>query len=92
MPINDSIFKDIIFIVSFLAFSVAIGVIIYRLVAGFSWVDSFYNASTILSGTNPVAELTTSSAKILTSFYALYSSAFFIIVIAIIINKIADLV
>lgn len=83
---------DIIFVVGFLLFSVAIGVIIYRLFAGLGWVDSFYNASMILSGAGPVAELTTDCAKILASFYTLYSGVFFLIVVAIFINKAAVLV
>ena len=83
---------DIIFIISFFLFSVAIGIIIYRLAAGLTWVDSFYNASMILSGAGPVAELTTSCSKILAGFYTLYSGVFFLIVIAFLIDKVADTV
>lgn len=84
--------EDIIFIVSFLLFSLAIGIIIYRLAAGFSWVDSLLNASMILSGAGPVDDLVTPCSKILASLYTLYSGVFFLIVVAFFIAKVASLV
>lgn len=92
MAIDGLLDEDIIFIISFLLFSIAIGVIIYRLFAGLGWIDSFYNASMILSGAGPVDDLTTNCAKILASFYTLYSGVFFLIVVAFFINKIANIV
>lgn len=88
---SQALFDDIIFIIGFLLFSVAIGIIIYRLAAGLGWVDSFYNASMILSGAGPVAPLTTPLAKILAGLYTLYSGVFFLIVIAIVLNNVAAL-
>jgi len=37
------------------------------------WVDCLYNASMILGGMGPVAELHTDAGKVFASFYALYS-------------------
>ena len=50
----------------------------YRLLAGFTWVDSLLNASMILGGMGPVGELHGSAAKIFASFYALFSGLVFI--------------
>jgi hypothetical protein len=49
------------------------GMLIYRAAAGMGWVDSFLNASMILSGMGPLGELPNSTAKILAGSYALYS-------------------
>lgn len=81
---------DIGFIIGFLLFSIAVGVIIYRLSVGLGWIDSFYSASMILSGAGPVTTLTTSCSKVLVSFYTLYSGVFFLIVIAFVIDQIAS--
>jgi hypothetical protein len=78
---------EIWFIGSFLLFSIAIGVVIYRLSAGLGWVDSFYNASMILSGAGPIAELVTPCSKILASFYTLYSGIFFVVIIAYVLGR-----
>ena len=92
MSFHDEILaEDVIFIIGFILFSIAIGIIVYRLFAGLGWVDSFYNASMILSGAGPVDILTTPGAKIMASLYTLYSGIFFLILIAVIINRIADL-
>jgi hypothetical protein len=57
-----------------IAGSLAAGVLGYHYFGGLpSWVDSFYNASMILGGMGPVAELKTDGGKIFASLYALYS-------------------
>ena len=54
--------------------SLAIGVLGYHTLGGLeSWVDCLYNASMILGGMGPVAELKTNGGKVFASFYALYS-------------------
>jgi hypothetical protein len=55
-----------------------IGLLGYRLFAGFSWVDSLLNASMILGGMGPVGDLPNDTAKIFASFYALFSGLVFI--------------
>lgn len=55
-------------------FSLAIGVVGYHSFGGIeSWVDCLYNASMILGGMGPVAELKTDAGKVFASAYALYS-------------------
>ncbi|MCC6348874.1 MAG: hypothetical protein IT347_04675 [Candidatus Eisenbacteria bacterium] len=57
-----------------IAFSLLIGVVGYHTLAGIpSWVDCVYNASMILGGMGPVAEIGTEEGKIFASVYALYS-------------------
>lgn len=55
-------------------FSLAIGVVGYHYLGGIeAWVDCLYNASMILGGMGPVAELKTDAGKVFASAYALYS-------------------
>jgi hypothetical protein len=54
--------------------SLTIGILGYHFLAGIeSWVDCLYNASMILGGMGPVADLKTNGGKVFASFYALYS-------------------
>ncbi len=52
----------------------------YRSFANLSWVDSFLNASMILTGMGPVNHLDTNVAKLFAGFYALYSGIAFLTV------------
>jgi len=67
-----------------LAVCLIIGVMGYRYFAGATWIDSFHNASMILSGMGPVIEITSRSGKIFSSLYALFSGIVFITNIGII--------
>ena len=54
--------------------SLAIGVAGYHWIAGIpSWVDCIYNASMILGGMGPVAEMHGDAAKLFASAYAIFS-------------------
>lgn len=55
------------------AISLAIGMIGYRELMGLTWIDSFVNASMILSGMGPLAVPQTASAKLFAGTYALFS-------------------
>jgi hypothetical protein len=55
------------------------GMLIYREAAGMSWVDSFLNASMILSGEGPMGPLDGTAAKILAGLYAIYSGVLLIV-------------
>ncbi len=55
------------------AVSLALGIWGYMYFAQLRFVDAFLNASMILGGMGPVDVLTTDSAKVFASFYALYS-------------------
>ena len=61
-----------------------IGVIGYHVFAEAAWIDSFHNASMILSGMGPVIEIKSNSGKWFSSFYALFSGIVFITNIGII--------
>lgn len=58
--------------------SVLIGMIGYYTLADCTWIDSFHMACLILTGMGPVLEMQTSSAKIFSSLYALYSGVAFL--------------
>jgi hypothetical protein len=73
----------------FMAISLLIGVIGYRHYANLSWVDSFYNASMILTGMGPGNVLTTAGGKVFSSLYALFSGIVFLTTAAIFISPIA---
>ena len=56
-----------------IAGSLGIGILGYRFLEHFNWIDALLNASMILGGMGPVGELKTTAGKIFASFYALYS-------------------
>lgn len=62
-----------------LGFSLGIGILGYRFIAGFNWVDSLLNAAMILASMGPVGTLSSDSAKLFASAYALFSGVVFII-------------
>jgi len=72
-----------------LAVSLGIGVIGYRMLAGLGWVDSLLNASMILGGMGPVNSLTSNSAKIFASLYALFSGIVFLVAAGVLIAPVA---
>jgi hypothetical protein len=59
-----------------------VGIIVYHLCAGLSWVDALLNASMILTGMSPVNEPHTVAGKLFASFYALFSGVVFITAVA----------
>ena len=63
-------------LVLFLALSS--GVLGYHYIAEMDWVDSFLNASMILSGMGVIDELYTDPAKIFAGCYALFSGVTFL--------------
>lgn len=79
------------FLFSFIlvVFSLGIGNIGYDYFGGLPIIDSFYNASMILTGMGPVNEMKTDGAKLFSSFYALYSGIAFLGIFAVIFAPIA---
>jgi len=61
------------------ALSVAVGMVGYHSFAGFTWVDSFLNASMLLGGMGPVGDLPNDTSKIFAAVFALYSGLVFIL-------------
>jgi len=72
-----------LFCMLLIAFSVLIGAIGYKCYGHLSWLDSFYMSCMILTGMGPVAEMTTPTAKLFSSFYALYSGVAFLSITAV---------
>jgi hypothetical protein len=62
-----------LFALGLILFSVLVGTFGYHYFAHISWIDSFYMACMILTGMGPIAEMNTTSAKIFSAVYALYS-------------------
>ncbi len=69
--------------------SLGIGIVGYHLAEGFSWLDSFLNASMILTGMGPATPLTSVSGKVFASCYALFSGLVFLAVASIVVAPIA---
>lgn len=68
--------------------ALAVGVLGYHWTTGMDWIDAFLNASMILTGMGPVNPLTTVSAKLFASFYALFSGLVFVTVMGLVIAPI----
>ena len=61
-----------------LGFSIGIGTVGYHVYGRLGWIDSFLNASMILTGMGPVDHLETDAGKLFASFYALFSGIAFL--------------
>jgi len=68
------------FLVLLVSMSTALGIGVagYHEFAELSWVDSILNASMILTGMGPIAPMTTTTAKLFASAYALFSGVVFL--------------
>lgn len=71
-----------------IAISLFAGMVGYHHLAKLPWIDSFLNASMILSGMGPVDHLETTGAKLFAGFYAIYSGLLFIALVGIIASPI----
>lgn len=65
--------------------SLSAGAVGYHLTASLGWLDSYLNASMILTGMGPLTELHSPAAKLFAMCYALYSGVFFVSVTAILV-------
>ena len=70
--------------------SLLIGITGYYYLAKLGLVDSLLNASMILGGMGPVDTLHNNASKIFASFYALYSGVIFLVIIAFLIDSVAN--
>lgn len=61
-----------------LVFCLAIGIFGYHYIAHIPWIDAIHNASMILSGMGPVANIDNVAGKLFSSAYALFSGVAFI--------------
>jgi hypothetical protein len=74
---------------AFVGFALALGTAGYHSFAGLEWVDAFLNASMILTGMGPVAQMTTTGAKLWASGYALFSGIAFLGTVTVLLAPIA---
>lgn len=58
--------------------ALGMGMLGYHVFENMNWVDSFANASMILSGMGPLGELKTTAGKIFAGCYALFSGVAFL--------------
>ncbi len=72
-----------IFALGLIVFSILFGTIGYHYYGNISWLDSFHMACMILTGMGPVVEMKSSTAKIFSSIYALYSGVAFLSITAV---------
>ena len=90
-PLSVFIKRLFIFIgmaIILILFALFMGIAGYHWIAGFSWVDALLNAAMILGGMGPVNVLTSASAKIFASIYALFCGLVFIAVMGIVFSPI----
>ncbi len=72
-----------VFAILFIGISLGGGAWGYHHFAGLGWVDATLNASMILTGMGPVANLATDNGKIFATVYALYSGVAFLTFVAV---------
>ena len=70
----------------FISLGLIVGIIGYHWAAGLSWLDALVEASMILSGMGPISPLTTTSAKVFASLYALFSGLIFVLAMGIVLS------
>lgn len=80
--------RYIIIALGFMALSLLMGIFGYHFTEDMPWVDALLNASMILGGMGPVAELHNTEAKLFASFYALYSCFFALGLIGILVGPV----
>jgi hypothetical protein len=71
-----------------LSISIGIGAAGYHVFGRLSWIDSFLNASMILTGMGPVDHIDTSEGKLFSAFYALFSGVAFLTFVAVLFSPI----
>ena len=71
-----------------LGISLGVGVVGYHFTNDLSWLDSFLNASMILTGMGPVDPMKSDAAKWFASFYAIFSGVVFLSTVAVFLSPI----
>jgi hypothetical protein len=72
------IFKNIIIGILILGICLLTGILGYHYIGHIVWIDAIHNASMILSGMGPVANVENTTGKLFSSAYALFSGVVFI--------------
>jgi hypothetical protein len=74
----------LLFGIAIVAIADGVGTIGYHVTAHLDWLDSFLNASMILSGMGQVDRMNTTVSKLFAAVYALFSGVVFIVVMGIV--------
>lgn len=67
------VLRAVLFGSALIVFSLAVGMLGYRVFEGMDWIDAFANAAMILSGMGPLQPLATPGGKVFAGLYAVYS-------------------
>ncbi len=71
-----------------IVFALIVGILGYRFLAGFSWIDAVLEASMILAGMGPVQTLPNGASKLFASAYAIISGVLFLTSIGVVFSPI----
>jgi len=71
-----------------IALALSVGMCGYHIFEKMSWIDSFYNASMILSGMGPSGNLSSGAGKLFAGAYALFSGLAFAAIIVIMLSPV----
>lgn len=80
--------RNVLYGIFFIILALFVGMLGYHIFEGMSWVDSFVNASMILSGMGPLTPLNSFGGKIFAGCYALFSGLIFIAIVALVFSPI----
>jgi hypothetical protein len=83
--------EDIVIIFTLISFVLAVGTLGFFYTTHLALLDSFYNASMILSGVGPIAKIYSTSGKYFSSFFALFGTFVFIVIITLLIQRLVIL-
>jgi len=70
-------------VLGFIAAALGLGAVGYHVSAGLPWLDATLNAAMILTGMGPVDHLDGAEAKVFAIVYSLFSSVFFLTMVAV---------
>jgi hypothetical protein len=87
---QQHLFANLTVAAAILAASLGIGMLGYHQLAGLSWVDAFLNASMLLAGMGPVAELRSDAAKLFAGVYAIYCGVIFVATVGLVLAPVVS--
>lgn len=70
-------------VIGFIVANLGVGAVGYHAFAGLPWLDATLNAAMILTGMGPVDRLVEPQAKVFAIVYSLFSSVFFLTMVAV---------
>lgn len=79
MTFASRMLGNIVFATVIIAVALGAGMAGYHFLEGLNWTDAFLNASMILGGMGPVAELKTEWGKLFAGAYALFAGLLFVL-------------